>query len=507
VSHVADIERPPVGPWSPPPVTEGRGRRRLWLSLAAGLVVLVAAAAAGLFVFRPAAVFGPVNSAASPSSRPSPTPPPSPVLEAAPSDAPVPGADAVAAALRGPLADQRLGQHVAVQVIDAATGQSLFAQNAADPVTPASTMKLVTAITALALRGPAYQIQTKAVAGPNPGEVVLVGGGDPTLSVNGTGSYPDAARLDDLAAQVKKSLGGVAPTRVLVDSSLFTGPATGPNWEPGVVDGYGYTARVTPLMLDGGRTNPKQLDNPSPRTSVPDLAAGQAFARLLGLGTSAVAAGRAPAGTGGAAPEPSAAGSAAPSAGPPPPGTQLGVVASPPLVRVLEEMMRTSDNTIAELVARQVALIRNEPASFTGVGTAVTAELAELGLPTTGVRVTDGSGLSLDDRVTAQLLTGILTLAIRPDKPALHGLFTGLPVAGYSGTLATRFRSPNANPADGVLRAKTGTLNGVNGLAGYVVNAKGRLLAFAVLADKVGVNAVSAEAALDRIGTALAGVS
>ena len=462
-----------------------------------GVVVLLIAAGAAVFVFRPAALFGP-KAAASPSAVVPPAPPPSPVLAPAPSDAPVPAADAIAAALRGPLADQRLGSHVGVQVTDAATGQSLFAQNAGDPAVPASTMKLVTSVAALAVRGPAYQMQTRAVAGQNPGEVVLVGGGDPTLSVSGAGSYPDAARLDDLAGQVRKALGGTAPTKVLVDSSLFTGPNLGPNWEPNVVDGFGYTARITALMLDGGRTNPKQLDNPSPRTSTPDIAAGQAFAKLLGLPTSGVAAGHAPA---------HQDASAAPSAATAPaPGTQLGVVSSPPLVRILEEMLRTSDNTVAEMVARQVALARNEPASFAGAGTAVLDQLTDLGVPTAGVRISDGSGLSLDDRVTPQLLSAILTLAARADRPALHALFTGLPVAGYSGTLADRYRGPNGNPADGLLRAKTGTLTGINGLAGYVVDAKGRLLVFAVLADKVPTNALAAEAALDRIGTALANV-
>jgi len=495
VSQVADLQRPPVPPWTAPGVADQRSRRRLWLALAAGVAVLVLAGAGALFVFRPAALFG-TTAAATPPPVVPPAPPPSPVLAAAPGDAAVPSAQAVAAALKGLLIDQRLGGHVAVQVTDAATGQPLFGQNAGDPETPASTMKLATAVAALAVRGPAYQLRTRAVAGPNPGEVVLVGGGDPTLSVNGAGSYPDAARLDDLAGQVKKALGGVAPTRVLVDSSLFTGPAIGPNWEPNVVDGNGYEARITPLMLDGGRTNPKQLDNPSPRTQTPDTAAGQAFAKLLGLAPSAVAAGRAPAADSASAPPSGPAG--------PAPGTQLGVVTSPPLVRILEEMMRTSDNTIAELIARQVALARSQPASFAGAGTAVLAQLTDLGLPTAGVRISDGSGLSLDDRVTAQLLTGILTLAIRTDKPALHGLFTGLPVAGYSGTLADRYRGPAANPADGLLRAKTGTLTGINGLAGYVVDTKGRLLVFAVLADKVPNNVLAAEAALDRIGTALA---
>jgi len=502
-SSAVDVQRPPAPPWSPPvDVPRRRGRRKLWLALAAGVVVLLAAATGGVFLVRPAALFGPPT-AASPSRYVPPVPSPSPVLAAAPADAPIPTADAVAAALRGPLADQRLGGHVAVQVTDAITGQSLFTQNATDAAVPASTMKVVTAVSVLAVRGPAYRLQTKAVAGANPGEVVLVGGGDPTLSVNGNGSYPDAARLDDLAAQVKKALGGTAPTRVLVDSSLFTGPNTGPNWEPNVVDGFGYTARVTALMLDGGRINPKQLDNPSPRSSAPDTAAGQAFAKLLGLSTSAVAAGRAPAGgaaSGGSPGSPSGAGA-------PTPGAQLGVVSSPPLVRILEEMMRTSDNTIAELLARQVALAKDQPASFAGVAAAVPAQLGDLGLPMEGVRIADGSGLSYDDRLTAQLLTGILTLATRTDRPALHALYTGLPVAGYSGTLATRYRSPNANPAGGALRAKTGTLPGVNALAGYVVDAKGRLLAFAVLADKVTAGIIPAETALDKIGAALAGLA
>jgi D-alanyl-D-alanine carboxypeptidase/D-alanyl-D-alanine-endopeptidase (penicillin-binding protein 4) len=493
------VQRPAPPPWAPPVDVPGRrSRRKLWLIVAASVVVLLALGTTGVFVFRPAALFGTAASP-SPSAKTSPPPPPSPVLAAAPSDAPVPSAEAVAAALRGPLGDQRLGNHVAVQVLDAATGQSLFAQSATDAVVPASTMKLVTAITVLGTRGPAYRLQTRAVAGANPGEVVLVGGGDPTLSVNGNGTYPDAAHLDDLAAQAKKALGGTAPTRVLIDSSLFTGPNTGQNWEANVVDANGYVARITALMLDGGRTNPKQTADPSPRTPTPDLAAGQAFAKLLGLPNSAVGTGKAPA-------SPGASPSAAPS-GPAAPGTTLGVVYSPPMVRLLEEMMSASDNTIAEVLARQVALARAQPASFAGVGTAVMAELGDLNLPTAGVRVTDGSGLSLDDRLTAQLLTGILTLSIKADQPALHGLFTGLPVAGYSGTLADRYHSQNTVPADGVLRAKTGTLNGVNALAGYVTDAKGRLLVFAVLADKVNTNAASAEVALDRIGAALAAVS
>src|SRR2546423_8750693 len=114
-------------------------------------------------------------------------------------------------------------------------------------------------------------------------------------------------------------------------------------------------------------------------------------------------------------------------------------------MRIVEEMLRTSDNTVAETLARQVALARNQPASFAGAGTAVSAVLGELGLPTAGVRTADGSGLSFDDRLSAQLLTGILGLAARPDQAKLHGLFTGPPGAGYSRTLAHPDRTPAAN--------------------------------------------------------------
>jgi D-alanyl-D-alanine carboxypeptidase/D-alanyl-D-alanine-endopeptidase (penicillin-binding protein 4) len=258
-------------------------------------------------------------------------------------------------------------------------------------------------------------------------------------------------------------------------------------------------------MTDGGRINPDV--NNSPRYQDPNIAAGTAFAKLLGVPATAVVSGTAPAGTPSAAP---VGASDAPVAGipsgPPAAGTQLGVVRSPPLVSIIEQLLSRSDNTVAELMARQVALASGQPASFAGESVAVRQELTKLGLPATGLTIVDGSGLSKQNRLTPRVLTAILTLAARSDQPDLHGLFTGLPVAGYSGTLAERFRTPAVNAADGEVRAKTGTLTGVNTLAGYVTDASGRLLVFAVMADRTEVGAEAAEEALDRIGTALAQV-
>jgi D-alanyl-D-alanine carboxypeptidase/D-alanyl-D-alanine-endopeptidase (penicillin-binding protein 4) len=471
------------------------------------LGVLVVAAV-GLVAIRPAGLFRSGAAAPSPSrSATPPAPPPSPVLAAAGTDGPVPSEADVAAALRGPLSDSRLGGHVSVRVVDVVTGKQLFAQNDTDPTTPASAMKLATGSAVLALRGPAYRLTTRVVAGANPGEVVIIGGGDPTLAINATGSYPGAARLDDLADQVKRALGGAVPTKVVVDSSLFSGANIGPDWDPSDVDNGGQASRITALMTDGGRMTPTKVPPPSPRYPHPDLAAGQAFAKLLGVPTSAVVSGTAPpAPADPVAASPGDAGSSA-AASALAPGTQLGAVRSAPLVNLVEQMLANSDNTVAEMLARQVALARNQPATFAGGATAVLDELNELGLPTAGLKIVDGSGLSPDDRLTTRLLTAILTLVTQADHPQLHGVFTGLPVAGYSGTLASRFRTPAANPADGEVRAKTGTLTGVHALAGYVPDANGRLLAFAVLVDKVTAPLLPAEDAVDQIGTALTRVS
>lgn len=494
-------EHPPA-PGVDEPVPAGRGRRR-WIGLAAVLLVLVVIAT-GLVTARPDGLFG--SGSRPQASQPSatPAPPPSPVLAAAGADAPVPTAAALSAALRGPVADSHLGGHVAVRVADAATGQQLFAQNATDPTTPASTMKLATAAALLALRGPEYQLETRAVAGAEPGTVVIIGGGDPTLAGGPNGTYPGAARLDDLAAQVKRALGGTKPIKIIYDSSLFSGSSFGPGWEPDDVDDGGQSARITALMTDGGRIDPSQVGT-SPRYSKPDQAAAQLFAKLLGVPNSSVVAGNAPPGTA-TDPNPVAA-DASPAGVPPAPGAPLGVVKSPPLVSLLEQALSNSDNTIAEMMARQVALALDKPASFAGGAAAVTQELGALGLPMGGVHIVDGSGLSHQNRLTPALLTAILALAARPDQPRLHSLFTGLPVAGYSGTLRQRFATPSVNPADGDVRAKTGTLTGVSALAGYVTDARGRLLVFAAMADEVVAGTWAAEQALDQIGLALAKVS
>lgn len=529
------------------------GRRSAWAAGVAGAAVLLLVVVAA--VLRPWS--GDQATILPPTSSPEPLPA---VLPAAGGHPPPPTATGVHEALDQLVGDADSGGRLGVAVTDVVTGEQLYGHDAETPLVPASTIKLVTAATVLAARGPAYQLPTVVFAGEEPGEVVLAGGGDPTLAVAQEGFYPGAARLDELAEQVRHSRGGAPVESVTVDDSLFTGSVHGP-WEEHIADS-GFVGPITAVMTDGGRVDPdpEQGQQASARHGDPALAAGEAFAELLGLSEDAVSRGALPEGV--SLPDQPAATPAttvAPGTEATPaasadaePGAELGRVLSPPLLRLVEIMLAESDNVLAEALARQVALARGEPASFQGAAAAMSAVLAELGVEQGGNVIADGSGLSRDNQLSAAILTELLGVAAaglgtaeadiaietapeereadereadetetgetgtgtaaEPGHPAVAGMFAGLPVAGWSGTLTDRYREQGANgtvadgaaslgPGAGVVRAKTGSLTGVNTLAGLVVTADGRLLAFALLSEDSGVSG----AALDEIAGALAG--
>ncbi|WP_374225271.1 D-alanyl-D-alanine carboxypeptidase/D-alanyl-D-alanine-endopeptidase [Micromonospora sp. C95] len=482
---------------SVPPPAGSASRRRLPLVLAAVLVLVLVAV--GLVVVRP----GPVgrwlgDAPATPAATRAVEPAPVPVLAAADVGAPPPSTEGLRTALAPLIDDTALGGRVNVAVADALTGEMLFDRGGREGTVPASVTKLLTAVTVLTARGPGHRIPTRAVAGTQPGEVVLVGGGDPTLAADAKGFYPGAASLTDLAEQVREALGGVAPTRIVVDSSRYPGPVYGPGWDDDIPTG-GYGGAITPLMLDGARKSPKAGAGWAERVAEPDLVAGRAFAKLLGVPVDTVRKGTAPAST-------ATTGATAPvgSAGP---GAELGVVYSPPLIRLVDIMISASDNIVAEALARQVALARDQPASFAGAATAMAEVVSELGLPVGELELADGSGLSRQNLISPVLLTELLALAASPERPELAGIFGGLPVAGWSGTLRDRYgAAPGTAAGAGVVRAKTGTLTRVHAIAGVVTTADGRLLTFAVLTDDVPPDGMEpARAALDRIAAALAG--
>jgi len=182
-------------------------------------------------------------------------------------------------------------------------------------------------------------------------------------------------------------------------------------------------------------------------------------------------------------------------------GRVVASVTSAPLVDELANTLAESDNFAAEVIARHVALATHHPATFDGAVAGIKQTLTALGIPTAGLLLHDGSGLSRHDRLEPATLAAILRLATT--DPRLSGLLTGLPVAGFDGSLAGRF-STTTSTALGLVRAKTGTLTGVHAMAGFAVDASGTPLIFVALADQVPVlRTLDARDVLDRVAAAL----
>lgn len=176
-------------------------RRRRWPILVAVMLVGLLLLGAGGWRWWQARV-----QSATPSPSGNAEPLPGPVLAQLAAGTGVPNGSILSQQLEPLINGSELGKRVSVSVVDLRTGQVIYERDPSNTVIPASNTKLVTAAAVLATRGAAYQITTQAVAGTNPGEVVLVGAGDATLAVEGEGYYAGAARLDQLAEQVKLSL-------------------------------------------------------------------------------------------------------------------------------------------------------------------------------------------------------------------------------------------------------------------------------------------------------------
>jgi serine-type D-Ala-D-Ala carboxypeptidase/endopeptidase (penicillin-binding protein 4) len=395
-------------------------------------------------------------------------------------DGPVPTPLGISAVLDPLVAAGGLGT-LSGQVVDPATGAVLWQRNPAATLVPGSTAKLLTAAAALLALDHQATLRTTVLAGAEPGTIVLVGGGDPTLSaarVAENSVYPGAARLDDLVAQVRAAAPGPV-RRVLVDVGRYSGDVLAPGWLGADVAG-GFVAPIVPVMLDGGRVDPGLAV--SPRTAAPATAAATELARRLAAAPAAIEVGSAPPGA-----------------------AVLGEVSSPPVEDLVATVLSSSDNVLAEALAREVAVATGEEPSFAGASRAVLRVLADNGFDVGGATLMDGSGLSVRDAVPAALLTDLLAAAAAPDESrhrtiALRPLLVGLPVAGGSGTLADRYGG-SATAGRGWVRAKTGTLTGVNSLAGTVLDAEGRVLVFALLSN--GADPAAVRPRLDALAAAL----
>ena len=425
------------------------------------------------------------SASASPSTAPTATPFP---LGSPASGGGTVGAAAVARVLDGALRAPALGARVNAVVVDAVSGAELYSHGAEVSVVPASTTKIATGLAALAALGPQATFRTTVVprgtvtGGVLTGDLVLVGGGDPTLASPGARvGYPPPARVDSLAAGVRARGITRVTGGIVVDTTLFTGSGLGPGWKPTYVT-EGSVAPISALMVDGGRVRPDGDD----RVREPDLVAGRLLRDLLrrrgvAIGT-AVARGTAPAGS-----------------------LPLTAVSSPPVGALVERMLLRSDNELAESLGRHIARKAGLPADFAGAAAGIAAALARFGAQDEVRGLRDASGLSRLDRLTVGGLVRLVALAVDERYPGLRRLLSGLPTAAFDGTLGGRFAVPAARAGRGRVRAKTGSLDNVSTLAGTIHTADGRLLVFAFSADRLPTRSTSnAAKALDAAAAALA---
>jgi D-alanyl-D-alanine carboxypeptidase/D-alanyl-D-alanine-endopeptidase (penicillin-binding protein 4) len=429
-------------------------------------------------------------------------------------------------------------------VVSLDRGDTLFAENATLPLAPASTLKLYTSALAFDWLGMDYRFETQVYrTGPVDadgvlhGDLVLRGGGDPSLSPRFFGGDPDRP-MRELARQVAAA--GIRRVRgsLLGDDGAFEPKPIPDGWLNRYLHAS-YAARVSALSLNENLVRvvvsprgPSQtpLVRLQPATtyftvvnSATTIAGRRAAELNVSLSSERIISVRGWIGSGAqprvyvlVVPDPPAFATGALAAAlqaagiaiegaigrgrTPPAAVRVAAITSPPLLELATAMNRESINHIAELLFRNAARV----ASPLGVGSAALGNavlkdfvLMRLGGSPEEVYAADGSGLSTLNRATARSLVQLLAYADRaPWSAAFHAT---LPVAGRDETLRLRMRR---TPAQGNLHAKTGTTAEVAALSGYVESRSGERLAFALIYN--GKDRLRARQAIDSVGVALA---
>lgn len=353
----------------------------------------------------------------------------------------------------------------AAVALDLSTGELLFARNGSRSVAPASNEKLPLTYAALARLGPTFRIDTEvlgqgAQSGTRwSGALVLKGNGDPTLS---------RADLRSLALQVRATGVRRITGGVVGDETSYDTRRTVAGWKPSFY--IGESAPISALVVDRARVG-------SYTTSNPALSAATAFRTALRTAGISVA-GTVRVGRAQDWLEP------------------IATVSSPTLATMIRFMDRESDNFTAEMLLKQLGLAELGRGTSAAGASVVMEALSQAGIPTTGVRIVDGSGLSRLDRLTTNALGALLHVAW--DDPVIRTyLVAALPVAGMNGTLRSRL---GRAPTRGRVLAKTGTTSEASALSGYVADR----YAFAVVQNGYPVSYWWARRAQDRFVQVLA---
>ncbi|NYE96051.1 D-alanyl-D-alanine carboxypeptidase/D-alanyl-D-alanine-endopeptidase (penicillin-binding protein 4) [Psychromicrobium silvestre] len=380
------------------------------------------------------------------------------------------------------------------QVMDAQSKEVLYSRNADLPVIPGSNLKLLTAMSALKNLGTETRFSTKVLRGSQPNELILQAGGDVLLSSGSSDAdlVNGRAGLLSLAQLTAKALGSVSgPVSIVVDDSMFSGPALSPEWQAEDV-AAGQIAPIYPMALNAAQP---EAGSAAGRPQDSALAVGQAFSAALAKQGVKVA------------DEVTRLESdnSTPSAGSTGDAKELAKVDSATVAEQVNYMLANSDNYLAEVLARMAAVKQGKAGDFTSAISTTQETVKALGIDTEGLELVDNCGLAIKDRISAAQLSQVIHVMTTDPDPSLHSALNGLPIAGLTGTLSGRYNNPTTADGAGLVRAKTGTLNTVLTLSGYVVDRDGRLLVFSFMANDLNGGPLTAQPVLDKSAAVLAG--
>lgn len=444
--------------------------------------------------------------------------------------------------------------HWGVMVRSLETGETLYARNEGRMFVPASNMKIVTAAAALEVLGPEYRYHTRVAAtgpvqdGVLRGDLLVVGGGDPTLSERFHGDVRTVFRAwaDSLRARGVTRIAG----DVIGNDDVFDDVPWGRGWAWDDMESS-YSAEVGGLLLNEGFVTVRVAPAPGQRAAaVTTRPASDEWVPVLGnvwMGppgeqprvrvgradtlSAVLVSGTLPADTtvveeevairnntrffaavlrqalleagigveGGSAdaddlPAERTAAS-----------TVLFTHTSPPLAEILPGFLKPSQNQLGEMLLKTLGREQRGMGTAAAGVSVVDSLMRGWGMPPRLLSQADGSGLSRYNLVAPAFLIALLERQAR--SPGFAVFHAAMPVAGRDGTLASRMRG---TPAEGNVHAKTGTLSGVRALSGYFTTAAGERMVFSMIvnhhtlsardADRVAEAALMRLIALDRRG-------
>ena len=363
-------------------------------------------------------------------------------------------------------------------VINTSSGDVIYSAGGSQQAAPAGTMQLITASAAISVLGPDYRMTTKVYRSSEPGTIVLVGAGDPTLSNTDPGSqsyYKDAPKLSALVDQVRTALGAEQPiAKIILDASYWDpSDAWDESWSSSARRN-GTMSEVTALQVDGDREDPTAAK--SPRSDDPIDRAGQLFAAKLGFPDAELVQGTVDEGS-----------------------EEIAHVDSQPISVLVNTMLQTGDYTLAESIARVTSKESNGDGSAGSLPATFGSALTQLGLDPADVLVKDASGLSKENAVPAKFMAQ-LSQKILEGTNKLNNVYNSLPVAGVSGTLLDRFTGDNEKAREAVIAA-TGATGSESSLSGTIKAQDGSTLVFAFYALDDSIDAAAAALAIDTLTT------